>query len=128
MKTLEEAVKYMYTEMVSADKEAFKMMGKVVFGEATPEEEKEFTHLSERAMTIEDILLAMVNKDKKKELLETGIKNPDIHVYTDCFIFEKHANIYEDGCFGGWQGKLHLYTKSHEMTADEFWNLYKNYL
>ena len=128
MKTLEEVVKYMYNEMVSADNKAFGMMGKVVLGDPTTEEEKEYTHLSERAMTIEDILLAIIDKDKKKELLEAGIKKPDIHTYTDCFLFEKRADISEDGVFTGWIGNLYLYTKSHEMTPDELWNLYKNYL
>ena len=41
MKTLEEVVKYMYNEMVAADNAAFDLMGKVVFNNATPEEEKE---------------------------------------------------------------------------------------
>ena len=93
MKTLEEVVKYMYTEMVAADNEAFEMMGKVVFGKATPEEDKLFTHLSERAMTFEDTLLSMINRDKMTELLESGMKKPDVHTYTDCFLFTKEADI-----------------------------------
>lgn len=128
MKTLEEVVKYMYTEMVAADNEAFEMMGKVVFGKATPEEDKRFTHLSERAMTIEDTLLSIIDKDKMEDLLISGMKKDNIHTYTDCFLFEKDADVKDDGTFTGWIGKLCLYTKSHEMTADEFWNLYKNYL
>lgn len=128
MKEIEEVVKYMYNEMVIADKEAWEMMGKVINSTSTPEEDKHFTHLSERAMTIEDILLAIIDRDKKKELLISGMKKPDVHTYTDCFLFEKSADVKDDGTFTGWIGKLHLYTKSHEMTADEFWNLYKNYL
>ena len=128
MKTLEEVVKYMYNEMVNADKEAWELMGKVAFGESSPEEDKRFTHLSERAMTFEDTLLSMIDRDKMTELLESGIKKPEIHTYTDCFLFEKSADVRDDGTFTGWVGKLYLYTKSHEMTADEFWNLYKNYL
>lgn len=128
MKTLEEVVKYMYNEMVAADNEAFEMMGKVVFGEATPEEDKRFTHLSERAMAIEDLLLNIIDKDKKRQLLEDGMKKDNIHTYTDCFLFTKDADVRDDGSFMGWIGNLDLYTHSHEWTADEFWNLYKNYL
>lgn len=128
MKTLEEVVKHMYNEMVSADNAAFDLMGKVVFNNATPEEEKEFNHLSEKAMTIEDLLLNIIDKDKMTELLESGMKKDNIHTYTDCFLFTKDADVRDDGTFMGWIGKLDLYTKSHEMTADEFWNLYKNYL
>lgn len=128
MKEIEEVVKYMYNEMVAADKEAFELMGKVAFGESTPEEDKRYTHLSEQAMTMEDILLAIIDKDKMKELLESGMKKPDIHTYTDCFLFTKEADVRDDGSFMGWIGKLDLYTHSHEWTADEFWNLYKKYL
>lgn len=128
MKTVEDFVKYMYNEMVTADKKAWELMGKVVFGEATPEEEKQYTHLSERAMTIEDLLLSMIDIDKMTELLESGMKKPEVHTYTDCFLFEKSADVTDDGVFTGWVGKLYLYTHSHEWTADEFWNLYKNYL
>lgn len=128
MKTVEDFVKYMYTEMVAADKKAWELMGKVAFNEATEEEDKEFTHLSERAMTIEDLLLSMIDRDKMTELLETGMKKPEVHTYTDCFLFQKSADVTDDGLFKGWVGKLYLYTKSHEMPADEFWNLYKEYL
>lgn len=128
MKTLEEVVKYMYTEIVAADKEALELMGKVIFGKATPEEDKRFTHLSERAMAIEDILLSIIDKDKKKELLESGMKKDDIHTYTDCFLFTKDADVRDDGTFMGWIGKLDLYTHSHEWTADEFWERFEKYL
>lgn len=128
MKTLEEVVKHMYNEMVSADNTAFDLMGKVVFNNATPEEEKEFNHLSERAMTIEDILLNIIDKDKKKQLLEDGMKKPEIHTYTDCFLFTKDADVRDDGSFMGWIGNLDLYTHSHEWTADEFWERFEKYL
>ena len=128
MKTIEEIVKYMYNEMVAADKEAWEIMGKVVFGKATPEEDNRYTHLSERAMTMEDILLSMIDKVKMEELLDSGMKKPEVHTYTDCFLFEKSADVRDDGTFTGWIGKLYLYTRSHEMNDEEFWNLYKNYL
>ena len=123
MKTL---VKKMYSEMVDADNKAFAIMGKAIGGN-DKDIELEFDRLSTKAVTIENLLLSRVNEDKKERLLNTAKSSKEINTYIDCFLIYKEAVTNDEG-FQGWSHKICLFTKSHNMTADEFWNIYKNYL
>lgn len=118
----------MYSEMVDADKKAFAIMGKAIFGNDNDKDvELEFDRLSTKAITIENLLLSRVNEDKKKLLLNTAKSSKELHTYIDCFLIHKEAITNDEG-FLGWSHKISLFTRLHEMTADEFWNMYKNYL
>lgn len=128
MKTLEKIVKKIYSEMINADKEAWNIMGEAIFGD-NKDIELKFDRLSTKAVTLENLLLNFVDQDKTKELLNKANDSKEINNYYDCFMICKNADVDEKGNkFKGWNLSLHLYTKSHEMTADEFWNIYKNYL
>lgn len=118
----------MYSEMVNADKKAFAIMGKAIFGN-DKDVELEFDRLSTKAITIENLLLSRVNQDKVKELLDKARNSKNINDYYDCFMICKNADVDEkENEFKGWNLSLHLYTKSHEMSADEFWDIYKKYI
>lgn len=123
---MKELVQLMYKEMVDADKKAFNIMGKVIFDD-DKDVELEFDRLSTKAITIENLLISRVKEDKKQYLLDIGKSSKEIHTYIDCFLIYKEA-VTNDKDFLGWSHKICLFTKSHDMTADEFWNLYKNYI
>ena len=123
---MKKLVKKMYSEMVDADKKAFAIMGKAIFGN-DKDVELEFDRLSTKAITIENLLLSRVNEDKKELLLNTAKSSKEIHTYIDCFLIYKEAITNEED-FQGWSHKISLFTKSHCMTADEFWNMYKKYV
>ncbi len=125
---MKKLVKKMYSEMVDADKKAFAIMGKAICGD-NKDVELEFDRLSTKAITIENLLLSRVNEDKKELLLNTAKSSKEIHTFIDCFLIYKEVIMSDnDEDFLGWSHKISLFTKSHEMTADEFWNMYKNYL
>lgn len=123
---MKKLVQLMYSEMVNADKKAFAIMGKAIFGN-DKDVELEFDRLSTKAITIENLLLSRVNQDKVKELLDKARNSKNINDYYDCFMICKNADADENG-FKDWNLSLHLYTKSHEMSADEFWDIYKKYI
>ena len=123
---MKKLVKKMYSEMVDADKKAFTIMGKAIF-DNDKDAELEFDRLSTKAITIENLLLSRVSEDKKELLLNTAKSSKELHTYIDCFLIYKEAITNDEG-FLGWSHKISLFTKSHNMTADEFWNMYKNYL
>lgn len=127
MNHTERLVKRIYTEMVKADKMAFSIMGKIING-PTEQEELEFDRLSTRAVTLENLLLDSINSVRKQELLDNAKNSKDINAIFDCFMVTREAGINENGEFLDWNFSLHLFTKSHEMSEDEFWHLYEKYL
>lgn len=122
----ETIIKLMYSEMVKADKEAFGIMGKAIFGKDKDIELK-FDRLSTKAITIENLLLSFVNQDKVKELLDKARNSKNINDFYDCFMICKNADADENG-FKDWNLSVNLYTKAHDMSAEDFWNLYKKYI
>ena len=129
---MEKLVKHMYSEMSNADKKAFDIMGKVISSTGSEQENKEFNDLSVKAITIENLLLDMIDKDKKQEVIDKIMNNKDsLNSHEGCIGVQKRAIVNNDE-FQGWDSKIYLYrfnsdTKA-DMTPDEFWNVYKNYL
>ena len=122
----------MYFEMLDADTQAFDIMGKVISGAASEQENKEFNDLSVKAITIENLLLDMIDKDKKQEVVDKIMNSKDsLNLHEGCIGVQKKAIVNDDG-FQGWDSKVYLYrfnsdTKA-DMTPDKFWNVYKEYL
>lgn len=129
---MEKLVKHMYSEMLNADKKAFDIMGKVISGAASEEENKEFNDLSVKAITIENLLLDMIDKDKKQEVIEKIMNNKDsLNSYEGCIGIQRKAIVNDDG-FQGWDSQVYLYRFNSntmtDMTPEEFWDIYKEYL
>lgn len=129
---MEKLVKHMYSEMLDADTQAFDIMGKVISGAASEEENKEFNDLSVKAITIENLLLDMIDKDKKQEVVDKIISSKDsLNIHEGCIGVQKRAIVNNDG-FQGWDSKVYLYRFNSKTmtdnTPDEFWNIYKEYL
>lgn len=129
---MEKLVKHMYSEMLDADTQAFDIMGKVISGAASEEENKEFNDLSVKAITIENLLLDMIDKDKKQEVVDKIMNSKDfLNLHEGCVGIQKKAivNNYE---FQGWDSQIYLYRFNRDtmtdMTPEEFWNIYKEYL
>ena len=129
---MEKLIKYMYSEMLDADKKAFDIMGKVISGTASEEENKEFNDLSVKAITIENLLLDMIDKDKKQEVVDKIMNSKDfLNLHEGCIGVQKKAivNNYE---FQGWDSQVYLYrfncNTMTDMTSEEFWNIYKEWL
>lgn len=129
---MKKLVKHMYSEMLDADTQAFDIMGKVISGAASEQENKEFNDLSVKAITIENLLLDMIDKDKKQEVVDKMMNSKDsLHLYEGCIGVQKKAMVNDDG-FQGWDSKVYLYrfnsdTKT-DMTPNEFWNVYQKYI
>lgn len=129
---MEKLVKHMYSEMLDADTQAFDIMGKVISGAASEQENKEFNDLSVKAITIENLLLDMIDKDKKQKVVDKIMNSKDsLNLHEGCIGVQKKAIVNNDG-FQGWDSKVYLYrfnsdTKA-DMTPNEFWNVYKEYL
>lgn len=129
---MKKLVKHMYSEMLDADTQAFDIMGKVISGTASEQENKEFNDLSVKAITIENLLLEMIDKDKKQEVVDKMMNSKDsLHLHEGCIGVQKKAIVNDDG-FQGWDSKVYLYrfnsdTKA-DMTPDEFWNVYQKYI
>jgi hypothetical protein len=129
---MEKLVKHMYSEILDADKKAFDIMGKVISGTASEQENKEFNDLSVKAITIENLLLDMIDKDKKQEVIDKIMNIKDsLNLHEGCIGVQKKAIVNDNG-FQGWDSKIYLYrfnsnTKA-DMTPDEFWNVYKKYI
>lgn len=129
---MEKLVKHMYSEMLDADKKAFDIIGKVISGTASEQENKEFNDLSIKAITIENLLLDMIDKDKKQEVIEKIMNSKDsLNLHEGCIGVQKKA-IVNDNKFQGWNSEVYLYRFNSKTmtdnTSDEFWNIYKKYL
>lgn len=74
---MEKLVKHMYSEMLNADKKAFDIMGKVISSTGSEQENKEFNDSSVKAITIENLLLDMIDKDKKQEVVDKMMNRKD---------------------------------------------------
>ena len=109
---MEKLVKKMYSEMLDADKKAFDIMGKVISGAASEEENKEFNDLSVKAITIENLLLDMIDKDKKQEVVDKMMNRKDsLNSHEGCIGIQRKAIVNDDG-FQGWdsaQGEKFIY-------------------
>lgn len=130
--TLEKLVKHMYCEMLDADKNAFDIMGKVLSEEASEHEIKEFNDLSAKAITIENLLLDMIDKDKKQEVVDKIMNSKDhLHLHEGCIGVQRNAIVNND-MFQGWDSKIYLYRFNSDtmsdMTPEEFWNIYKKFV
>ena len=129
---MEKLVKHMYSEMLDADTQAFDIMGKVISGTGSEEENKEFNDLSVKAITIENLLLDMIDKSKKQEVVDKIVSSKDsLNLHEGCIGVQKRAIVNNDG-FQGWDSKVYLYRFNRDtmtdMTPEEFWNIYKEYL
>lgn len=128
---MEKLVKHMYSEMLDADTQAFDIMGKVISGAASEEENKEFNDLSVKAITIENLLLDMIDKDKKQEVVEKINSEGFLNLHEGCIGVDKRA-IVNNNEFQGWDSKVYLYRFNSKTmtdnTPEEFWNIYKEYL
>lgn len=129
---MEKLVKHMYSEMLDADKKAFDIIGKVISGTASEQENKEFHDLSVKAITIENLLLDMIDKDKKQEVIDKTANIKDsLNLHEDCIGIEKEAIVNDNG-FQGWDSKVYLYrfnsNTKEDMTPNEFWNVYQKYI
>ena len=128
---MEKLVKHMYSEMLNADKKAFDIMGKVISGTSSEQENKEFNDLSVKAITIENLLLDMIDKDKKQEVVDKINSEGFLNLHEGCIGVDKRA-IVNNNEFQGWDSKVYLYRFNcdtmTDMTPEEFWNIYKEYL
>lgn len=129
---MEKLVKHMYSEMLDADIQAFDIMGKVISGAASEQENKEFNDLSVKAITIENLLLDRISEDKKQEAVDRARNLKDsLNFHEGCIGVQKKAIVNNDG-FQGWDSKVYLYRFNRDtmtdMTPEEFWNIYKEYV
>lgn len=129
---MDKLVKHMYSEMLDADTQAFDIMGKVISGTGSEQENKEFNDLSVKAITIENLLLDMIDKNKKQEVVDKIMNSKDsLNLHEGCIGVQKKAIVNNDG-FQGWDSKVYLYRFNSDtkvdMTPDEFWNVYKEFL
>ena len=129
---MEKLVKHIYSEMLDADTQAFDIMGKVISGTASEQENKEFNDLSVKAITIENLLLDMIDKSKKQEVVDKIMNSKDpLYLHEGCIGVERKAIVNNTG-FQGWDSKVYLYRFNSktmtDMTPEEFWNIYKEYL
>jgi len=131
MKKLEVLVKHMYSEMLDADKKAFDIMGIVISDNAPESTIKEFNELSVKAITIENLLLDMISKDKKQKVIDKINSEGFLNLHEGCVGVERKAIVNNDG-FQGWDSKVYLYRFNSKTmtdnTPEEFWNIYKEYL
>lgn len=129
---MEKLIKHMYSEMLDADKKAFDIMGKVISGAASEEENKKFNDLSVKAITIENLLLDMIDKDKKQEVVDKIMNSKDfLNSHEGCIGIQRKAIVNNDE-FQGWDSQIYLYRFNRntmtDMTPEEFWNIYKEWL
>ena len=121
----------MYSEMLDADTQAFDIMGVVISGTGSEEENKEFNDLSVKAITIENLLLDMIDKDKKQEVIDKMNSKDFLNLHEGCIGIQRKAIVNNDE-FQGWDSQIYLYRFNSntmtDMTPEEFWNIYKEYL
>lgn len=122
----------MYSEMLDADKKVFNIIGKIISSTASEEENKKLNDLSVKAITIENLLLDMIDKDKKQEVVDKIMNSKDfLHLHEGCIGIQRKA-IVNNNEFQGWDSKIYLYRFNSDtmtdMTPDEFWNTYKEYV
>ena len=129
---MEKLVKHMYSEMLDADKNVFNIIGKIISGTASEEENKKLNDLSIKAITIENLLLDMIDKDKKQEVVDKIMNSKDfLYLHEGCIGIQRKA-IVNNNEFQGWDSKIYLYRFNSDtmtdMTPDEFWNIYEEYV
>ena len=129
---MEKLVKHMYSEMLDADNKAFDIMGIVISDNAPESTIKEFNDLSVKAITIENLLLDMIDKSKKQEVVDKIVSSKDsLNLHEGCIGVQKRAIVNNTG-FQGWDSKVYLYRFNSKTmtdnTPDEFWNIYKKYV
>ena len=130
---MEKLVKHMYSEMLNADKKTFDIMGVVICDNNASESTiKEYNDLSVKAITIENLLLDTIDKDKKQEVVEKIMNSKDsLNSHEGCIGIQRKAIVNDDG-FQGWDSEVYLYRFNSEtmtdMTPEEFWDIYKEYL
>ena len=129
---MEKLVKHMYSEMLDADKKVFDIIGKIISGKASKKENKKFNDLSVKAITIENLLLDMIDKDKKQEVVDKITNSKDfLYLHEGCIGVQRKA-IVNNNEFQGWDSKIYLYRFNSDtmtdMTPEEFWNTYKEYV
>ena len=129
---MEKLVKHMYSEMLNADKKAFDIMGVVICDNNASESTiKEYNDLSVKAITIENLLLDMIDKDKKQEVVDKINSEGFLNLHEGCIGVDKRAIVNDDG-FQGWDSQIYLYrfnsNTMKDMTPNEFWDIYKEYL
>ena len=130
---MEKLVKHMYSEMLNADKKAFDIMGVVICDNNASESTiKEYNDLSVKAITIENLLLDIIDKDKKQDVVDKIMNSKDfLNSHEGCIGVQRKAIVNDDG-FQGWDSQIYLYRFNSnimkDMTPNEFWNIYKEYL
>ena len=130
---MEKLVKHMYSEMLNADKKAFDIMGVVICDNNAPESTiKEYNDLSVKAITIENLLLDRISEDKKQEVIDKIMNSKDsLNSHEGCIGIQRKAIVNDDG-FQGWDSQIYLYrfnsNTMKDMTPNEFWDIYKEYL
>lgn len=129
---MEKLVKHMYSEMLNADKKAFDIMGVVICDNNASESTiKEYNDLSVKAITIENLLLDIIDKDKKQEVIDKIMNEDSLNSHEGCIGVQRKAIVNDDG-FQGWDSEVYLYRFNSEtmtdMTPEEFWDIYKEYL
>lgn len=130
---MEKLVKHMYSEMLNADKKAFDIMGVVICDNNASESTiKEYNDLSVKAITIENLLLDTIDKDKKQEVVDKMMNRKDsLNSHEGCIGIQRKAIVNDDG-FQGWDSQVYLYRFNSntmtDMTPNEFWDIYKEYL
>ena len=130
---MKDLIQLMYSEMLDADKKAFDIMGVVICDNNASESTiKEFNELSVKAITIENLLLDRISEDKKQEVVERIMNSKDfLNLHEGCIGVQRKAIVNNDG-FQGWDSKVYLYRFNSktmtDMTPEEFWNIYKEYL
>ena len=130
---MKDLIQLMYSEMLDADKKAFDIMGVVICDNNASESTiKEFNELSVKAITIENLLLDRISKDKKQEVVDKIMSSKDsLNIHEGCIGVQRRAIVNNDG-FQGWDSKVYLYRFNSktmtDMTPEEFWNIYKEYL
>ena len=102
---MEKLVKHMYSEMLDADIQAFDIMGKVISGAASEQENKEFNDLSVKAITIENLLLDMIDKDKKQEVIDKMNSKNFLNLHEGCIGIQRKAIVNNDE-FQGWDSEV----------------------
>ena len=122
---MEKLVKHMYSEMLNADIQAFDIMGKVISGAGSEHENKEFN---------DEYLNTLFNnyKDKKQEVIDKIMNSKDpLYLHEGCIGVQKKA-IVNNTEFQGWDSEVYLYRFNSDtmtdMTPEEFWNIYKEWL
>ena len=73
----------------------------------------------------------MIDKDKKQEVVDKINSEGFLNLHEGCIGVDKRA-IVNNNEFQGWDSKVYLYRFNSntmtDMTPEEFWNIYKEWL